>query len=177
MPSRLPAITVAPAPAPAPATAPESRLLLAHLDAAWSLAKQLGPEGTHAAGAAPAMLLTGLIRTRPSFAVPPGTLRAAATAYADSRLRDPDLTPAAVARSLNVSVRTLHRAFADGESLMAHVRRRRLEGARREPDRPGSPYTVAEVAARRQFADPSHFRRVDRDTYGQPPRRPGDRGT
>lgn len=123
------------------------------------------------------MLLTGVIRTHASFAVPPRSLRAAATAYADGGLRDPDLTPADIARALNVSVRTLHRAFADGESLMAYVRRRRLEGARRELGRPGSPYTVAEVAARRQFADPGHFRRVHRETYGQSPRRPEDRST
>ncbi|MGW1754049.1 helix-turn-helix domain-containing protein [Streptomyces mirabilis] len=156
--TRLPALTVA------PSTAPESRLLLAHLDAAWSLAEQLGPEATHAAGEAMAMLLTGLIRTHAPIAVPPQSLRAAATAYADSRLRDPDLAPATIARALNVSVRTLHRAFADGETVMAYVRRRRLEGARRELDCPGSPYTVADVAARWQFADSSHFRRAHRGT-------------
>ncbi|MFF2130250.1 helix-turn-helix domain-containing protein [Streptomyces olivochromogenes] len=170
--TRLPSLTVA------PATAPESRLLLAHLDTAWSLAEQLGPEGTHAAGAALAMLLTGLIRTHAPTAVLPSSLRAAATAYADSRLRDPGLTPATIAGALNVSIRTLHRAFADdGETVMAYVRRRRLEGARRELDRPGSPYTVAEVAARWQFADPSHFRRAHRGTYGQSPRGQGDRST
>ncbi|MFG2364763.1 helix-turn-helix domain-containing protein [Streptomyces mirabilis] len=156
--TRLPALTVA------PSTAPESRLLLAHLDAAWSLAEQLGPEATHAAGEAMAMLLTGLIRTHAPIAVPPQSLRAAATAYADSRLRDPDLAPATIARALNVSVRTLHRAFADGETVMAYVRRRRLEGARRELDCPGSPYSVADVAARWQFADSSHFRRAHRGT-------------
>ncbi|MER5941619.1 helix-turn-helix domain-containing protein [Streptomyces sp. NPDC001928] len=161
--TRLPALTVA------PATAPESRLFLAHLDAAWSLAEQLGPEATQAAGEAMAMLLTGLIRTHAPVAVPPQSLRAAATAYADSRLRDPDLAPATIARTLNVSVRTLHRAFADGETVMAYVRRRRLEGAHRELDRPGSPYTVADVAARWQFADSSHFRRAYRDMYGQRP--------
>jgi hypothetical protein len=68
--TRLPALTVA------PAAAPESRLLLAHLDAAWALAEQLGPEATHAAGEAMAMLLTGLIRTRVPVAVPPESLRA-----------------------------------------------------------------------------------------------------
>ncbi|MFE7773490.1 helix-turn-helix domain-containing protein [Streptomyces sp. NPDC057445] len=161
--TRLPALTVA------PATAPESRLLLSHLDAAWSLAEQLGPEATHAAGEAMAVLLTGLIRTHAPIAVPPQSVRAMATAYADSRLRDPDLAPATIARALNVSVRTLHRAFADGETVMAYVRRRRLEGARRELDRPGSPYTVADVAARWQFADSSHFRRAHRGMYGQCP--------
>ncbi|MGW3107149.1 helix-turn-helix transcriptional regulator [Streptomyces sp. NPDC001100] len=94
-----------------------------------------------------------------------------------SRLRDPELTPAAIARALNVSVRTLHRAFADGESVMAHVRRRRLEGAHRELGLPGSPLTVADVAARWQFADPSHFRRAYRGTYGQSPRRRDERRT
>ncbi|MFE2420978.1 hypothetical protein [Streptomyces hokutonensis] len=44
--TRLPALTVA------PVTAPESRLFLAHPDAAWSLADQLGPAATHAAGEA-----------------------------------------------------------------------------------------------------------------------------
>ena len=169
--TRLPALTVA------PATAPESQLLLAHFDASWSLADQLGPDATQAAGEAMVMLLTGLIRTRVPITIPPQSLRAAATAYADSRLRDPDLTPATIARALNVSVRTLHRAFADGETVMAHVRRRRLEGARRELDLPGSPFTVADIAARWQFADPSHFRRAHRDTYGQSPRRQGDRST
>ncbi|MER7184432.1 helix-turn-helix domain-containing protein [Streptomyces hyaluromycini] len=74
-------------------------------------------------------------------------------------------------RRHRVSVRTLHRAFADGESVMAYVRRRRLESARRELDHPGGTYTVADVASRWQFADPSHFRRAYRNTYGQPPRR------
>ncbi|WP_329244425.1 helix-turn-helix domain-containing protein [Streptomyces sp. NBC_01478] len=60
---------------------------------------------------------------------------------------------------------------------MAHVRRRRLEGARRELGLPGSPFTVADVAARWQFADPSHFRRAHRGTYGQPPGGQGDRST
>ncbi|MGH1556477.1 helix-turn-helix domain-containing protein [Streptomyces sp. L7] len=78
---------------------------------------------------------------------------------------------------MNVSVRTLHRAFADGESVMAHVRRRRLEGARRELGLPGGPFTVADIAARWQFADPSHFRRAYRGAYGHSPRRPGDRST
>jgi AraC-like DNA-binding protein len=163
--TRLPALTVA------PATAPESRLLLAHLDTAWALAEHLGPAGTQAAGAALSLLLTGLIDTRAPATAPPEALRAAATAHADQRLRDPGLTPAAIARALNVSVRTLHRAFADGESVMAYVRRRRLEGPRRELDHPGGLYTVADIASRWQFADPSHFRRTYRNAYGHPPRR------
>ncbi|MFJ9709128.1 helix-turn-helix domain-containing protein [Streptomyces sp. NPDC101234] len=123
------------------------------------------------------MLLTGLIRTH-APAAPPPSPRAAATAYADSRLRDPGLTPAAIARALNVSVRTLHRAFADdGETVMAQIRRRRLEGARRELGLPGSPYTVADVAARWQIVDAGHFRRAHRAAYGHSPGRRGAEDT
>ncbi len=163
----LPALTTA------SATAPESRLLLAHLDTAWALSEQLGPAGTQAASAALAMLLTALISTHHIPApAPPQALHTAATAYADSRLRDTDLSPATIAQALNVSVRTLHRAFADGESVMGYVRRSRLRAARRELDQPDSPYTVAEAAARWGFADPSHFRRAYRAAFGRPPRGP-----
>ncbi|WP_394365479.1 helix-turn-helix transcriptional regulator [Streptomyces sasae] len=50
---------------------------------------------------------------------------------------------------------------------------RRLEGARRELDRPGSPYAVAGVAARWQFADVGYFRRACRAAYGHAPGRRG----
>jgi len=86
--------------------------------------------------------------TLPARPAPPQALHSAATAYADGRLRDADLSPATIAQALNVSVRTLHRAFPDGESVMGYVRRSRLQAAHRELDRPDSPYTVAEVAAR-----------------------------
>ncbi|MFD7834701.1 helix-turn-helix domain-containing protein [Streptomyces sp. NPDC059761] len=168
--TRLPPLTVV------PATTPESRLLLAHLDTAWALADELGPAGTRAAGTALSVLLTGLLQSHTSTDLPLQTLHAAATAYAERRLTDPGLNPAVIAQALNVSVRTLHRAF-DGETVMAYVRRRRLEGARSDLDRPGSPYTVAEVSARWQFADPSHFRRAYRNAYGQSPRAAGDRSS
>ena len=98
-------------------------------------------------------------------------LARAAMEIADQRLTDPDLTPTTLARQLNVSVRTLHRAFATaGETLAAYIRRRRLEHARLElgasaPRRPG----LSEVAARYQFADGSHFIRVFKAQYGQTP--------
>jgi AraC-like DNA-binding protein len=155
-----------------PATTPESRLLLAHLDTAWALSEQLAPAGTRAAGTA----LSVLLQQHAPTGLPPRTWRTAAMAYADRRLKNPSLTPAVIAQALNVSVRTLHRAF-DGETVMAYVRRRRLGGARSDLDRPGSPYTVAEAAARWQFADTSHFRRAYRNTHWHPPRRAADRSS
>jgi AraC-like DNA-binding protein len=88
----------------------------------------------------------------------------------DRRLASPDLSPASLARELNVSVRTLHRAFAaTGESVSAYVRRRRLERARLELAVPSGRPDVGEVAARWQFADSSHFIRAFRERYGQTP--------
>lgn len=89
---------------------------------------------------------------------------------ADSRLADPDLSPAMLAREFNVSVRTLYRAFAMAEeSVAGYIRRQRLEQARRElAASPGRP-DVAEVAARWQFADSSHFIRAFKRQYGETP--------
>jgi AraC-like DNA-binding protein len=94
--------------------------------------------------------------------------------FADGRLTDPDLTPTALARHLNVSVRTLHRAFAvTGEPVAAYIRRRRLEQARLELTAPRYPPVrrpdISEVAAKYQFADCSHFNHAFKARYGQTP--------
>ncbi|MED7948867.1 helix-turn-helix domain-containing protein [Streptomyces sp. BE20] len=103
----------------------------------------------------------------------------------DRRLTDPDLSPATLARTLNISVRTLHRAFATAaadhsavkvgtvagraETVAGYIRGRRLEQARFALSaRAGRP-SVAEVAARWQFADSSHFIRTFKSRYGQTP--------
>ncbi|MFJ8848571.1 helix-turn-helix domain-containing protein [Streptomyces cyaneofuscatus] len=157
---------------------PEARLFLAHVDTAWSLAGRLTGAGSYAARDALLMLLGGVIGAGTDSRAVTGTLsadpllapplRAAAMAYADTRLRDRDLSPAVVARALSVSVRTLHRAFAGGEeSVMAYVRRRRLEEARADLARSA---LVSDVAARWHFADTSHFRRAYRGHFGHAPR-------
>ncbi|MGW4515364.1 helix-turn-helix domain-containing protein [Streptomyces sp. NPDC004393] len=170
-PDRLPPLTIA------PATVPDSRLLLVHLDTDWALSAQPGQrEPTRRARHCPSCR-----RDSSTHAPPPPclsrALHGAATAHADSRLRDPGLTPATITRALNVAVRTLYRAFADGETVMAYVRRRRLEGARRELGHRSSAYTVADVAARWRFADTTHSRRAYRTTYGRSPRRRENRNT
>ncbi|GLY83778.1 helix-turn-helix domain-containing protein [Actinoallomurus iriomotensis] len=89
---------------------------------------------------------------------------------ADRHLTDPELSPASLARELNVSVRTLHRAFAaTGESVAAYIRRRRLEQARLELAASLLRPSVSEVAARWQFADRSHFIRSFKKQYAQTP--------
>jgi AraC family transcriptional regulator, positive regulator of tynA and feaB len=72
---------------------------------------------------------------------------------------------------LHVSVRTLQRAFATGgESVTAHIRRRRLEQAWLELTGPAAARSsVTELAAHWQFADSSHFIRAFKQQYGQTP--------
>lgn len=94
----------------------------------------------------------------------------AAKDLADGRLADPGLSPAMLARELNVSVRTLQRAFAvTGEPAAAWVRRRRLEEARLALIAPSGRPSISELAAHWQFADSSHFIRAFKEQYGRTP--------
>ncbi|ODU06472.1 MAG: hypothetical protein ABS81_04535 [Pseudonocardia sp. SCN 72-86] len=86
------------------------------------------------------------------------------------RLDDPVLCPETLARACHLSLRSLHRLFADQpRSLSRWIRHRRLERARTElvavPDRP-----IAVVAARYCFSDPTVFARAFRDEFGCSPR-------
>ena len=75
-----------------------------------------------------------------------------------------------LARELNVSVRSLQRAFAAaGESVTAYIRQRRLEEARLALATPSGRLSVAELAAHWQFADSSHFIRAFKKHYGRTP--------
>ncbi|MFI1919687.1 helix-turn-helix domain-containing protein [Nocardia sp. NPDC020380] len=129
-----------------------------------------GAPGSAAARDALVVLLAGLIAggVRVGDPLLTDSLIAAATSFTEAHLHEPDLAPAMIARALCVSVRTLHRAFATtDETLMAYVRRRRLERAR---DALRHAATVAQVAERWHFADTSHFRRAYKAQFGHPPR-------
>jgi AraC-like DNA-binding protein len=149
----------------------EARVLMAHVGVVGEAARDLTPAGLQSASEALLELVRGVLRrelddTEPLLAP---ALARAAMRVADGRLADPDLSPASLAAELNVSVRTLHRAFAAaGEPMAAYIRRRRLERARTELAAPGRP-EVSEVAARWRFADGSHFTRAFRKQYGQTP--------
>jgi AraC-like DNA-binding protein len=173
----LPAPAIAPLPGGRPilgsARSAEARVLMAHAHTVRETVRDLAPAGLWAARDALLELAKGAMRREFDDVEPrlAPALARAAMEIADRRLTDPDLTPAALARRLNVSARTLHRAFATaGETVAAYIRRRRLEQARLELAvpalrRPGVP----EVAARYQFADSSHFIRVFKAQYGQTP--------
>ncbi|MFI9275718.1 helix-turn-helix domain-containing protein [Kitasatospora sp. NPDC052896] len=155
-----------------PADAAEVRLLVAHANMIHSTRTGLGPVGLRAAHStlielAKAVALHRFDEAEPRLAP---ALAQAAKDMADRLLTDPELSPALLARRLNVSVRTLHRAFATTrESVSAYIRRRRLEEARLAlTTMPGRP-SISELAAHWQFTDSSHFTRAFKRHYGQTP--------
>lgn len=150
----------------------EARLLMAHTRTVREALGELGPAGVRAARDALVELANATLAGRYDDVEPrlvPALARAAME-LADEHLTDLDLTPSVLARQLNVSVRTLHRAFAAvGEPVAGYVRRRRLEQARAELGAALHQPSVSEVAARYQFADGSHFARAFKAEYGQTP--------
>jgi AraC family transcriptional activator of tynA and feaB len=150
----------------------EVRLLMAYTRTIEETLDDLTPAGVQAARAALVELVKGIV-TRGVDGDEPllaPALAQSAKEIVDDLLTHPDLAPAVLARELNVSVRTLHRAFAGtDESVTAYIRRRRLERARLELAAGDGPPSVSEIAARWQFADSSHFARAFKSRYGQTP--------
>jgi AraC-like DNA-binding protein len=96
---------------------------------------------------------------------------ALAVADVEEHLADDDLSPAATARRLGISVRGLHGLFAGRErSYAATVRLLRLEQAYRDLQDPArSRLRVIDVAADAGFADVTSFHRTFRREYGRTP--------
>ena len=92
------------------------------------------------------------------------------TSYIEAHLADPDLTPHRIASAHDVSDRLLYSAFeAEGDSIAAYVRRRRLARAHADLTRLGPTVTVRQVARRWGFDDPAHFTRAFHAQYGLAP--------
>ncbi|SNY72298.1 helix-turn-helix domain-containing protein [Paractinoplanes atraurantiacus] len=142
------------------ADSPAAQILMAHTTMVQRVATGLGPAAAEAARNALIELAKGLVLDHfddrePVFAP---ALAQAAKDLADAHLTDADLSPAAVADRLHVSVRTLQRAFAAlDESFAGYIRRRRLEEAAAALTHPASRLSVSQAAAIWQFTDSSHF--------------------
>ncbi|MBD3006612.1 helix-turn-helix domain-containing protein [Streptomyces sp. 5-10] len=148
------------------------RLLTAHANMIHDTIADLGPAGVHAAHSTLIELVKALALRRFDDVEPllAPTLAQAAKDLVNSHLADPELSPRMLARELNVSLRTLQRAFAaTGESLTAYIRHRRLEEARLALTAPSARLSVSELAAHWRFADTSHFTRAFKKRYGQTP--------
>ncbi|MFI5843083.1 helix-turn-helix domain-containing protein [Catenuloplanes sp. NPDC051500] len=150
----------------------EVRLLLAHATMVRECAGELGSAGLHAARNTFVELVRavtdgGVDAVEPRLT--PALARAART-LADQLITHPGLSPSLLARELNVSVRTLQRAFAaEGGSVAGYLRERRLAEARSALAATGTRLAISDVAARWQFADASHFTREFRRRYGLTP--------
>lgn len=155
-----------------PAATAEVRLLVAHANMVHDTLPDLSPPGVQAAYSALIELARAVAARRfddmePQLAP---ALAQAAKNLADRRLAEPELSPAMLAHELNVSLRTLHRAFATtGQSVTTYVRDRRLEEARLALTVQPGHLSISELAAQWQFADSSHFIRTFKKRYGQTP--------
>jgi len=155
-----------------PARSAEARVLMSHADTVGRAADGLSPAGARGARDALIELARGVLRQElvGAGSRAAAALVRAATETADARLADPGLSPSSLARELTVSLRTLHRSFAEaGEPVAAYIRRRRLERARAELAVPAGRPDISEVALRWCFADNSHFTRAFRKQYGETP--------
>lgn len=155
-----------------PADSAEMRLLTAHTNMVYSMLPALTPVGVQAAHSTLIELAKAVARAQFDDAEPllAPALAQAAKDLAERRLAEPDLSAAMLARELNVSLRTLQRAFtASGETVISYIRQRRLEEARLALTAPSARLSVSELAAHWQFADSSHFTRAFKKHYGRTP--------
>ncbi|NDV10756.1 helix-turn-helix domain-containing protein [Rhodococcus sp. IEGM 248] len=89
--------------------------------------------------------------------------------WIEQRLPSEGVTAMSIAAAHGMSVRGVYRAFEEaGETVGAFVRARRLARARR--DLAAGVGSIADVAARWGFSDPSHFARAFRAEYDCSPR-------
>ncbi|MFE9901255.1 AraC-like ligand-binding domain-containing protein [Streptomyces achromogenes] len=94
--------------------------------------------------------------------------------FIKQNLHDPELSPPVIAAAHHISLSYLHRVFrqwSQGESVAAWIRRRRLEGARRDLADPllrGTP--IHTIAARWGLPRASDFTRAFRAAYGVCPK-------
>jgi AraC-like DNA-binding protein len=92
--------------------------------------------------------------------------------YIQQNLADPELTPAAIAAAHHISVRYLHKLFAnEGPSVAEYVRNLRIERCRRDfLDLRLATRSVAQIAQRWGFGDISGFNRAFKAAVGATPR-------
>jgi AraC-like DNA-binding protein len=103
-------------------------------------------------------------------AAPSVAHRAAARAFIDDHLTEPDLGAARIADAIGISERQLSRVFAaDGTSVPRHVLGRRLQLAYSFLASPASRghLSVADVGARCGFTSPAYFSHAFAEHFGQ----------
>ena len=157
---------------------PVYRLLVGHITALARDADRLSVDcaaatlGTASIELARALLVSAAQDERHSRPALAETLLTRIRTHVRLHLRDPDLRAASIAAVHNISVRYLYRLCAQADfSLEQWIISQRLDGARQElADPTGSRRSVAMIARRWGFRDPTHFSRRFRAAYGITPR-------
>ncbi len=121
------------------------------------------------------LLALALLESAPATPAAPrmSTLRVAwAKAQVLDNLRDPQLSPQAVAERQGVSPRLLQRLFAtEGESLAEFILEQRLQRCRNAlRDAAHASRSITEIALSWGFNDPANFSKAFRRRFGVPPR-------
>jgi AraC family transcriptional regulator, positive regulator of tynA and feaB len=152
-------------------TAPATRLLTGQLDTLSEVLPGLGSAALSAARIAALELFVGALRSDSDVcsaeSVRPA-LRASIERYIDQNLLNGSVTPAALAASHWVSIRTVNRVFsATGQTVGEVVRARRLARARAEVT--STDRAISNIAHRWGFSDTSHFSRTFKAHYGCSP--------
>lgn len=101
-------------------------------------------------------------------------LLSAAHDYIEKNLKSPELSPTRVADHLGVSLRKLQYLFQSADqSVMAHIRKRRLEHARADLVNPvlRDRLTVTDIAYRWAFSDSAQFCHAFKKAFGESPNR------
>ena len=162
-----------------PPTGPTGALLARLLTDAVARGDELGHDEAvhlgHAAADLAAALLARACRAEEALAPETRALELVGriTAFIESNLADPRLSPATVAAAHHISTRYLQRLLKDaGTSPAAWIRQRRLERCRADLEA-NHPHVrpVYEIGARWGFTDATEFSRAFRATYGMPPGR------
>jgi AraC-like DNA-binding protein len=117
------------------------------------------------------LALAEVVRRAPGAATMAGMRVQWAKAQIRSGLRDPALSPAAVAAQQGVSLRLLQRLFAaEGSSLAGYIAEQRLlrcRDALRDPSQAGR--SITDIALSWGYSDASHFSTSFRRRFGHPP--------
>jgi AraC-like DNA-binding protein len=102
-----------------------------------------------------------------------GALLAQIQAFIREHLGDPELSPGTVAAANHLSVSYLHKLFhAEGISVAAWIRQRRLEACRRDLADPAlASQPVAAIGARWGFRSAARFSQVFKEAHGMPPQK------
>jgi AraC-like DNA-binding protein len=148
-----------------------ARLLVRYMNALALEQPDLEPVAAMAAANAALELLRATVEpcVPSSRAAAREAMRAEIRRYVRTRLQDPELGPASIARAYAISVRALHALFEDiDESVAGLVRSERLARCLEDLQRPNGG-SVTDIAFRWGFCDAAHFSRVFKRAFGATP--------